>query len=57
MATFRVTSVSSNTMLLQWDQPIEPNGVVIGYRIGYQRVHGTRIGKNFMLFYLMVNGS
>ncbi|XP_014663625.1 PREDICTED: neuroglian-like [Priapulus caudatus] len=32
-------------MLLQWDLPIEPNGVVVGYRIGYQRVDGTRIGK------------
>ncbi|XP_026077077.1 neurofascin homolog (chicken) a isoform X15 [Carassius auratus] len=30
---------------LQWDKPLEPNGVLIGYTLQYHTVNGTQVGE------------
>ncbi|XP_036387175.1 neurofascin homolog (chicken) a isoform X4 [Megalops cyprinoides] len=33
---------------LEWDKPLEPNGILIGYMLKYQTVNGTRLGRMHM---------
>ncbi|XP_046565244.1 protein sidekick-2-like [Haliotis rubra] len=39
-----VTYRGSEDIELEWGQPGEPNGIVIGYRVGYRKVQGLHYG-------------
>ncbi|XP_023181114.1 neurofascin isoform X5 [Xiphophorus maculatus] len=41
---FRINRRSLDTLYLEWDKPLEPNGILIGYQLVYQRVNGSRLG-------------
>ncbi|XP_048878432.1 neurofascin homolog (chicken) a isoform X17 [Brienomyrus brachyistius] len=41
---FRIIQRSTDTIYLDWDKPVEPNGVLIGYILKYQTVNGTHLG-------------
>ncbi|XP_041349056.1 neuroglian-like isoform X2 [Gigantopelta aegis] len=36
----------STHLLLEWGPPTEPNGVVTGYEVGYQKIEGFRLGDS-----------
>uniref|UniRef100_A0A3B3Q8X0 Neural cell adhesion molecule L1 n=1 Tax=Paramormyrops kingsleyae TaxID=1676925 RepID=A0A3B3Q8X0_9TELE len=38
---FRIIQRSTDTIYLDWDKPVEPNGVLIGYILKYQTGNGT----------------
>ncbi|KAG7229511.1 hypothetical protein INR49_031935 [Caranx melampygus] len=42
---FRISRRSFDTLYLEWDKPLEPNGILIGYRLIYQTVNGSRMGQ------------
>ncbi|XP_074528940.1 neurofascin homolog (chicken) a isoform X5 [Halichoeres trimaculatus] len=42
---FRINRKSFDTIHLQWDKPLEPNGILIGYQLRYQTVNGSRAGR------------
>ncbi|XP_046881049.1 neurofascin homolog (chicken) a isoform X4 [Hypomesus transpacificus] len=42
---FKIIQRSSNTIRLNWDQPLEPNGILIGYRLKYHTVNGSKAGR------------
>ncbi|XP_072564547.1 neurofascin homolog (chicken) a isoform X20 [Paramormyrops kingsleyae] len=42
---FRIIQRSTDTIYLDWDKPVEPNGVLIGYILKYQTVNGTHLGR------------
>ncbi|XP_059185771.1 neurofascin homolog (chicken) a isoform X3 [Centropristis striata] len=42
---FRINRRSFDTLYLEWDKPLEPNGIVIGYQLRYQAVNGSRVGR------------
>ncbi|XP_054641452.1 neurofascin homolog (chicken) a isoform X4 [Dunckerocampus dactyliophorus] len=42
---FRINRRGFDTIHLQWDKPLEPNGVLIGYRLKYHTVNGSREGR------------
>nr|XP_057934886.1 neurofascin homolog (chicken) a isoform X11 [Doryrhamphus excisus] len=42
---FRINRRGFDTIHLQWDKPLEPNGIVIGYRLKYHTVNGSREGR------------
>ncbi|XP_076606180.1 neurofascin homolog (chicken) a isoform X14 [Chaetodon auriga] len=42
---FRINRRSFDTIHLEWDKPLEPNGILIGYQLKYQTVNGSRIGR------------
>lgn len=33
---FRINRRSFDTIYLEWDKPLEPNGILIGYQLKYQ---------------------
>lgn len=33
---FRINRRSFDSIYLQWDKPLEPNGILIGYQLKYQ---------------------
>lgn len=39
-----VLALGSSAFLLSWKPPLETNGVLTGYKIYYQTVHGTELG-------------
>uniref|UniRef100_A0A3B3Y3N4 Neural cell adhesion molecule L1 n=1 Tax=Poecilia mexicana TaxID=48701 RepID=A0A3B3Y3N4_9TELE len=41
---FRINRRSLDTLYLEWGKPLEPNGILIGYQLVYQRVNGSRLG-------------
>ncbi|XP_043977385.1 neurofascin homolog (chicken) a isoform X17 [Gambusia affinis] len=41
---FRINRRSLDSLYLEWDKPLEPNGILIGYQLVYQRVNGSRLG-------------
>ncbi|XP_028432400.1 neurofascin homolog (chicken) a [Perca flavescens] len=41
---FRINRRSFDTIHLEWDKPLEPNGILIGYQLKYQTVNGSRVG-------------
>ncbi|KAM4626044.1 neurofascin homolog (chicken) a [Polymixia lowei] len=41
---FKIVQRSSDTIHLEWDKPLEPNGVLIGYQLKYQTVNGSKVG-------------
>ncbi|XP_041638598.1 neurofascin homolog (chicken) a isoform X2 [Cheilinus undulatus] len=42
---FRIKPRSFDTLQLEWDKPLEPNGILIGYQLKYQTVNGSRAGR------------
>ncbi|XP_070693830.1 neurofascin homolog (chicken) a isoform X3 [Pempheris klunzingeri] len=42
---FRINRRSFDTIYLEWDKPLEPNGILIGYQLKYQTVNGSRVGR------------
>ncbi|XP_027128779.1 neurofascin homolog (chicken) a [Larimichthys crocea] len=42
---FRINRRSFDTIYLEWDKPLEPNGILIGYQLKYQIVNGSRMGR------------
>ncbi|XP_049422899.1 neurofascin homolog (chicken) a isoform X2 [Epinephelus fuscoguttatus] len=42
---FRINRRSFDTIHLEWDKPLEPNGILIGYHLKYQTVNGSRMGR------------
>lgn len=42
--SFHVYPIGSSAMLLKWEKPKKPNGVLTGYKIYYQTVDGTALG-------------
>ncbi|XP_030631986.1 neurofascin homolog (chicken) a isoform X2 [Chanos chanos] len=42
---FRIVQRNTETIHLEWDEPPEPNGVLIGYTLRYHTVNGTKEGK------------
>ncbi|XP_022601301.1 neurofascin isoform X4 [Seriola dumerili] len=42
---FRINRRSFDTLYLEWDKPLEPNGILIGYQLKYQTVNGSRGGR------------
>ncbi|XP_067444596.1 neurofascin homolog (chicken) a isoform X10 [Thunnus thynnus] len=43
--SFRINRRSFDTLHLEWDKPLEPNGILIGYQLKYQTVNGSRVGR------------
>ena len=41
---FEAVPLGSSAFYLIWKQPEEPNGNLLGYKIFYEKVEGTRIG-------------
>ncbi|XP_068568747.1 neurofascin homolog (chicken) a isoform X13 [Cebidichthys violaceus] len=42
---FRINRRTFDTIHLEWDKPLEPNGILIGYQLKYQTVNGSRVGR------------
>ncbi|KAM7423391.1 hypothetical protein PAMA_011110 [Pampus argenteus] len=42
---FKINRRSFDTIHLEWDKPLEPNGILIGYQLKYQTVNGSRVGR------------
>ncbi|XP_035007841.1 neurofascin homolog (chicken) a isoform X6 [Hippoglossus stenolepis] len=42
---FRINRRSFDTIYLEWDKPLEPNGILTGYQLKYQTVNGSRVGR------------
>ncbi|XP_062268254.1 neurofascin homolog (chicken) a isoform X6 [Platichthys flesus] len=42
---FRINRKSFDTIYLEWDKPLEPNGILTGYQLKYQTVNGSRVGR------------
>ncbi|XP_010776863.1 neurofascin homolog (chicken) a [Notothenia coriiceps] len=43
---FRINRRGFDTIHLQWDKPLEPNGLLIGYQLKYQTVNASRMGRH-----------
>ncbi|KAM4587163.1 neurofascin homolog (chicken) a isoform 3-T6 [Odontesthes bonariensis] len=41
---FRINRRSLDTIYLEWDKPLEPNGILVGYKLKYRTVNGSRLG-------------
>ncbi|XP_062843149.1 neurofascin homolog (chicken) a isoform X15 [Trichomycterus rosablanca] len=49
---FKIVQRNTETIRLQWDKPVEPNGIVIGYTLQYRTVNGTQVGSpQFLNFF------
>ncbi|XP_053530062.1 neurofascin homolog (chicken) a isoform X3 [Ictalurus punctatus] len=42
---FRIVQRNATTIRLEWNKPLEPNGILIGYTLQYKTVNGTEEGK------------
>ncbi|XP_031731440.1 neurofascin homolog (chicken) a isoform X17 [Anarrhichthys ocellatus] len=42
---FSINRRTFDTVHLEWDKPLEPNGILIGYQLKYQTVNGSRVGR------------
>ncbi|XP_068598583.1 neurofascin homolog (chicken) a [Brachionichthys hirsutus] len=42
---FRINRRNFDTLYLEWDKPVEPNGVLIGYQLKYHTVNGSSGGR------------
>ncbi|KAM6947818.1 neurofascin homolog (chicken) a isoform 2-T2 [Lycodopsis pacificus] len=42
---FTINRRTFDTIHLEWDKPLEPNGILIGYQLKYQTVNGSRVGR------------
>uniref|UniRef100_A0A3B3H967 Neural cell adhesion molecule L1 n=1 Tax=Oryzias latipes TaxID=8090 RepID=A0A3B3H967_ORYLA len=39
---FKINRRTLDTLYLEWDRPLEPNGILIGYKLEYQAVNSSR---------------
>lgn len=46
MDSFDAVPLGSSAFQLMWSKPEEPNGNLIGYKIYYAKVEGTRLGPS-----------
>lgn len=44
VAFFDAVPMGSSSFYLRWQKPLEVNGILKGYRIYYEEVHGTQLG-------------
>ncbi|XP_064858767.1 neurofascin-like isoform X2 [Oncorhynchus nerka] len=49
---FKIVQSSPESIHLEWDKPLEPNGILIGYTLNYQAVNGSRVGHMQMESFL-----
>uniref|UniRef100_A0A8C7D9J1 Neurofascin homolog (chicken) a n=1 Tax=Oncorhynchus kisutch TaxID=8019 RepID=A0A8C7D9J1_ONCKI len=49
---FKIVQWSPESIHLEWDKPLEPNGILIGYTLNYQAVNGSRVGHMQMESFL-----
>lgn len=42
---FRINRRSFDSIYLEWDKPLEPNGILTGYQLKYQTVNGSRTSR------------
>ncbi|KAM6980110.1 neurofascin homolog (chicken) a [Aplochiton taeniatus] len=42
---FKIVQRSTDSIHLEWDKPLEPNGILIGYTLKCQTVNGSRLGR------------
>ncbi|XP_031681202.1 neurofascin isoform X12 [Oncorhynchus kisutch] len=49
---FKIIQRSTDVIHLEWDKPLEPNGILIGYKLNYQTVNGSRVGLMQMQSFL-----
>ncbi|XP_037106768.1 neurofascin homolog (chicken) a isoform X16 [Syngnathus acus] len=42
---FRIKRRGLDSIHLEWDKPLEPNGLLIGYQLKYQTANGSREGR------------
>ncbi|XP_041748217.1 neurofascin isoform X4 [Coregonus clupeaformis] len=49
---FKIVQRSPDSIHLEWDKPLEPNGILIGYTLNYQAVNGSRVGRMQMESFL-----
>ncbi|XP_058230145.1 neurofascin homolog (chicken) a isoform X14 [Hemibagrus wyckioides] len=42
---FKIVQRNTNTIHLEWNKPLEPNGILIGYTLQYKTVNGTQEGN------------
>uniref|UniRef100_A0A674CYG1 Neural cell adhesion molecule L1 n=1 Tax=Salmo trutta TaxID=8032 RepID=A0A674CYG1_SALTR len=49
---FKIIQRSTDVIHLEWDKPLEPNGILIGYKLKYQTVNGSRVGPMQMESFL-----
>ncbi|XP_037388349.1 neurofascin homolog (chicken) a isoform X9 [Pygocentrus nattereri] len=42
---FKIVQRNTDTIHLEWDKPLEPNGILIGYTLKYNTVNGTQVGS------------
>ncbi|XP_038826805.1 neurofascin-like [Salvelinus namaycush] len=49
---FKIIQRSTDVINLEWDKPLEPNGILIGYKLNYQTVNGSRVGLMQMKSFL-----
>ncbi|XP_055724858.1 neurofascin-like isoform X10 [Salvelinus fontinalis] len=49
---FKIVQRSPDSIHLEWDKPLEPNGILIGYTLNYQTVNGSRVGHMQMESFL-----
>ncbi|XP_077386846.1 neurofascin homolog (chicken) a isoform X14 [Festucalex cinctus] len=42
---FRIKRRGFDSIHLEWDKPLEPNGLLIGYQLKYQTANGSREGR------------
>ncbi|XP_054866803.1 neurofascin homolog (chicken) a isoform X25 [Amphiprion ocellaris] len=50
--SFRIYRRSLDTIYLEWEKPLEPNGILIGYQLRYQTVNGSRLGRSHLETFL-----
>uniref|UniRef100_A0A8C7TYG7 Neural cell adhesion molecule L1 n=1 Tax=Oncorhynchus mykiss TaxID=8022 RepID=A0A8C7TYG7_ONCMY len=49
---FKIVQRSPESIHLEWDKPLEPNGILTGYTLNYQAVNGSRVGHMQMESFL-----
>nr|XP_043878809.1 neurofascin homolog (chicken) a isoform X8 [Solea senegalensis] len=49
---FRINRRSFDTLYLEWDKPLEPNGNLIGYQLKYQTVNGSKVVQSHLQTFL-----
>ncbi|XP_064824033.1 neurofascin-like isoform X2 [Oncorhynchus masou masou] len=49
---FKIVQRSPESIHLEWDKPLEPNGILIGYTLNYQAVNGSHVGHMQMESFL-----
>jgi mannitol-specific phosphotransferase system IIBC component len=43
--SFEAYQLGSSALFLVWKKPEQPNGILTGYKIYYQTVKGTKVGR------------